>query len=233
MDGEGGRKVVLATPTYTKPHPAFLAAVEAAVPVLDSAGIDHHMTFRTGSPYISHARSAMLRKALDAEADDIIFLDHDMGFEPQDLLKLIQTEGEVISGLYRFKKDEEEYMGALVPDEQGLPIVREDGCIKAEWIPAGFLKITKEGVDRFMRAYPELCYGPRFSLSVDLFNHGAHDGLWWGEDYAFSRRWNAIGDIWIIPDLNLTHHGDKPYPGNFHQWLLRQPGGSNRLREVA
>ena len=43
--------------------------------------------------------------------------------------------------------------------------------------------------------------------SVDLFNHGAHDGAWYGEDYAFSRNWLALGgDIWIVPDLNLTHH---------------------------
>jgi hypothetical protein len=34
--------------------------------------------------------------------------------------------------------------------------------------------------------------------------------------------------VWIIPDLNLDHHGadGKVYPGNFHRYLLRQPGGS-------
>jgi hypothetical protein len=99
----------------------------------------------------------------------------------------------VVSGLYRFKKEPEEYMGSLCTDADGLPVIDGDR-IKAEWAPAGFLKVTKEAVDRFMRAYPQLCYGPRFSLSVDLFNHGAHDGLWWGEDYAFSRRWNEMGE---------------------------------------
>lgn len=226
--GEDGRSVVLATPTVRRPFPAYLEALEASIPALDAAGIKHQTVFEIGSAYISHARATMLRKALDANADDIVFIDHDLSWRPEDLVRLIQTPGDVVSGLYRFKTAPEEYMGSLLAGEDGRPIAREDGCIRAEWIPAGFMKVTKEGVDRFMRAYPELCYGPRFSMSVDLFNHGAHDGLWWGEDYAFSRRWNAMGEtIWIVPDMALTHHTtDAAYPGNFHDYLLRQPGGS-------
>lgn len=167
----------------------------------------------------------MLRKALDAKADVIVFLDYDLSWEPGDLLRLIETEGEVVSGAYRFKQAEERYMGRLCEDDQGRPIIRDDGCVKAEWIPAGFLKITATAVDRFMRAYPELTYGPLYAPLVDLFNHGAHKGLWWGEDYSFSRRWNEkCGDIWVVPDLNLTHHSKtEAFPGNFHQYLLRQP----------
>src|ERR1051325_3979882 len=60
---------------------------------------------------------------------------------------------------------------------------------------------------------------------VDLFNHGAHEGVWWGEDYAFCRNWcDAGGEIRLVPDLDITHHdGERAYPGNFHQFLLRQP----------
>lgn len=170
----------------------------------------------------------MLRKALDAKADAVVFIDHDLSWQPGDILRLLETEGEVVAGVYRFKRDEEEFMGALLPDVHCRPQVRADGCVKAHSIPAGFMKITASGVNRFMLAYPELCYGDRFALSVDLFNHGAHDGRWYGEDYAFSRRWrDKCGDIWVIPDLTLTHHTPTAaYVGNFHQYLLRQDGGS-------
>lgn len=219
-------KVVFATPTLDRPHPAYLKSLEDSVPELE--GIEHQAVFEVGNPYISAARAIMLRKALDAKADVVVFVDHDVSARPQDLRKLIDTEGDVIAGTYRFKKDEEEYMGTLIHDEAFNPVIRADGCLKADRVPAGFLKVTKEAVHKFMDAYPELCFGPRYNPSVDLFNHGAHEGLWWGEDYAFSRRWiKAGGDIWIIPDLDITHHSkDKAYPGNFHQFLLRQPGGS-------
>lgn len=175
----------------------------------------------------------MLRKAMDAEADVVVFIDHDLSFPPEALLKLIQTPGDVVAGTYRFKKAEEEYMGELLRDGDGDVRGRPDGAVVGFRAPAGFLKITKEAVDRFMRAYPELVYGPRYAPSVDLFNHGAIDGVWYGEDYAFCRRWIGCGgELWIVPDLDLTHHADDAaYPGNLHTYLRRLPGGD--LAEAA
>jgi glycosyltransferase involved in cell wall biosynthesis len=215
-------RVVFCCPCLEKPTDALVKAIEASVPALDAAGYDHKMVFEVGCPYISSARATMLRKALDAKADIIIFLDYDLSFPPEALVKLIQTQGEVVSGAYRFKMDEEKYMGRLAEDEAGRPIVRDDGCVKAEWIPAGFLKVEATAIDAFMGAYPELCFGPRYAPSVDLFNHGAHEGVWWGEDYAFSRRWRDMGgEIWVIPDLDITHHSKaSAYPGNFHKFLM-------------
>lgn len=175
----------------------------------------------------------MLRSALDAKADVIVFLDYDVSWAPGDLLKLIETEGDVVAGTYRCKTEDgptsEFYMGTWETDETGIPKGRKsDNAISAKVVPAGFLKITKEAVDAFMVAYPELCYGPMYHLSIDLFNHGVHGRLWWGEDYSFSRRWKEkCGDIWIVPDLSIDHHAkDKVYKGNLHEFLLRQPGGS-------
>lgn len=184
--------------------------------------------YEVGNPYISYARAHLTRKALDAKADTIVYIDHDLSWRPQDLLKLIEAEGQVVAGTYRYKKDEEEYMGAIHEGEDLRPQVRADGCIKAHSVPAGFLKITREGIKRFMRAYPQLIFGDALNPAIDLFNHGAIDGCWFGEDMAFSRRWNAIsGEIWLVPDLELTHHAElKSYPGNFHKFMLRQPGGS-------
>ena len=221
-------KVVLCVPTITRPYQQLLKSIEAAVPELDKAGIEHQMVSEIGNPYISQARNVMLRKALDANADQIIFLDHDISFPPDALLRLIQAEGEVVSGTYRFKKDEEDYMGCLYTDPKGFPVVRKsDGAIHAEWVPAGFLRVSANAVNTFMKAYPDLCYGLAYKPHVDLFNHGAHKGLWYGEDYAFSRNWNACGgSIWLLPNLDIAHHtSEKSYPGNYHHYLRRQPGG--------
>jgi glycosyltransferase involved in cell wall biosynthesis len=227
-------KVAFCTPTITEPHRAYIRAMEATVPALELAGIDHGLLIETGSPYISAARATLLRRALDNAADVVVFIDHDIGWGPDDMLSLIQTPGDVVAGAYRFKKSDEEYMGALALDAAGRPQGRHaDGTdtlvLRADRVPAGFLKITRAGVERFMRAYPALCYGSPINPSVDLFNHGAHEGVWWGEDYAFSRNWLACGgDLLVLPDLNLTHHSaDAAYPGNLHQFLLRQPGGAN------
>jgi hypothetical protein len=222
-------KVVFATPSLAGPTAPYIAALEKSIPVIVGAGWEEAYVQEVGCPYISHARANMTRKALDAGADVIVYLDYDLSWDPSDLLTLLEAPGDVVAGTYRFKKAEEEYMGAIFSDPFGLPLTRPDGCIKAARVPAGFLKVTRDGINRFMGAYPELLYGPHYSPSVDLFNHGAHRGTWWGEDYAFCRRWTDCGgEIWLAPNLNIAHHAaDKAYPGNYHEFLMRQPGGVN------
>lgn len=232
---ERERKVVFCTPCLARPTRPYLDSLAASVPLFEAAGIEEASVWHVGCPYISAARSLMLRKALDAGATDIVFIDYDLSWRPEDLLRLVQTEGDVVAGTYRFKKEPEEYMGRLIPNDGGTPIVREDGCIKAFCVPAGFLKVTRKAVNHFIEKYPNLLYGEKCAPHVDLFNHGAHDGVWYGEDYAFSRNWlDAGGEIWLIPDLDLDHwSGDIKYAGNFHRFLLRQPGGSEDPARLA
>lgn len=221
-------RVIFCIPTITKPYQQCLDSLEASLPLIEAAGWDHGMANSIGSPYISHARATMLRKAQDARADAIVFIDHDLSWEPQDLLALLQAPGDVVAGTYRFKHEPEEYMGKILPGIDGTPQVRSDGALLAHCVPAGFLKITRGGLAKFMFHYPQLQYIEEDTLTVDLFNHGVHNGVWYGEDYAFSRNWNEkCGQIWVLPDLNITHHTkDTAYPGNLHRYLLRQPGGS-------
>lgn len=229
-------KFVICIPTVTKPHPKTLAAIEAAIPVLDKFGFEHRMVAEIGNAYISGARGALLRKALDKldpEKDAVLFHDHDVAARPHDYVKLMGTEGLVVAGTYRYKKDETEYMGGWHTDEAGIPVHREsDGAIKGSMVPAGFLKVRVQAIDRLMLAYPELCYGPPSHPSFDLFNHGAFERVWWGEDMAFCRRWAAIGgEIWMPPDMDVDHWGydDKGKPkvweGNLARYMRSLPGG--------
>jgi hypothetical protein len=217
-------------PIVTRPHKATVESLKASVPVIEAAGWEHEMAQTIDVPYISAARASMLRAALDAKADVIVFIDYDVAWKPHDLLTLISTEGDVVAGTYRAKIDDEQYMGALEHDPVTfVPKVRADGAIASKLVPAGFLKITKECVHDFMTSYPDLCYGPLYHASVDIFNHGVHGRVWYGEDYSFSLRWKQRGgEIWTVPNLDIDHHGKdgKVYKGNLHRFLLRQPGGS-------
>lgn len=228
------KHVVFCIPIVNRPFDATLKALEASLPLVEAAGYTHGMAQIVNMPYISAARATMLRSALDAKADIVVFIDYDVSWRPEDMVKLLDTEGDVVAGTYRCKIDDEQYMGALETDSEFRPILRADGAIKSKLIPAGFLKITKEAVDAFMVSYPELCYGPQYHLAVDLFNHGVHERVWWGEDYSFARRWRERGgDIWTVPDLSIDHHTkDKVYAGNLHQFLMRQPGGSNEAEST-
>ncbi len=226
-----GIRVVMCCPTRDRPHDAWLNALERSVPILSEAGFDHQACFEIANPYISGARAGMVRRAMLKGAEIVVFLDDDVSWQPEDLVRLVQARGDVVAGTYRFKvPGDEAYMGEHAVGPDGRPIVRDDGAILMSFIPAGFLKVTRSALDRFMEAYPELVIDKDNDgfRSPDLFNHGAHKGVWYGEDYAFSRRWReAGGEIWLLPDLQLDHNGkETTWKGNYNEYLLRLPGGS-------
>jgi hypothetical protein len=228
------KKVVICTPSIGGVTAPYLKSLEESMLLLEESEWDANIVQEFGNPYISAARMIMTRKALDAKADVIVYIDYDLSWDAQDLLTLIDSEGDVVAGTYRFKTNEkEEYMGRLLVDKDDLPVVRKDGCLRAVLAPAGFLKVTKQALVTFMKAYPELVCGDPIFPQVDLFNHGARNGVWWGEDYAFCDRWGrAGGEIWTPPNINLNHHSTTTeFKGNLHEFLLKQEGGINHKGE--
>jgi hypothetical protein len=215
--------VVFCVPTLKKPYQPTLDSLRDMMPEITAAGWKSGMVSEIDNAYISAARATMCGKAIRAGATDIVFIDHDVSWPVGTMLKLLEAPGDVVGGTYRFKQDEEKYMGTLFA---GTRWVDKHGRIKMVNLPGGFLRVTRRAVKQLMRAFPELIYGRK--RDFDLFNHGAYKGVWWGEDYAFCRRWLEIGeDVWCLPDLDITHHSpEQAYPGNFHEFLMRCPGGS-------
>ena len=117
---EKKRKVVFCVPFLDRPTEPLIEALEAAIPIIKDAGWDEGTAQEVGNPYVSQARNVMLRRALDAGADVIVFLDYDLSFRPGDLLKLIETEGNVVGGTYRFRQEEEKYMGEMAKRPCGM-----------------------------------------------------------------------------------------------------------------
>lgn len=205
-----------------KPHPAFVRALKECLPIIEQNGWEHSVAIEENCPYISAARSKLIRKALDTKPDAIVFLDYDVSWTPTAMMKLLDAKGDVVAGTYRFKTEKEKYMGTLEISRNGNPLSREDGALQAYCVPAGFLKVTPDAVNKFAKHYPQLLFGPPMSPDLDMFNHGVIDGIWYGEDYAFSKRWKGCGgDIWLLPDLDICHSsGDITYAGNFHEYLM-------------
>jgi hypothetical protein len=210
-----------------KPTEPFRQSLEACLPIIEAAGWEHELVAEVNCPYISAARSKVLRKAYDGGADCIVFLDYDLGWTPESMLKLLSVKDDVVAGTYRKNSENEPYMGFFTQT------VRDDGCLKALKVPAGFLKINRFVIEKFALGYPQLLFGNPMQPELDMFNHGAIDHIWYGEDYAFSKRWCDIGgEIWVIPDLDIDHYkGGKCLKGNFHKYLLQYNEETTRERE--
>ena len=230
------KKKVVFTTLYlgSKPHPKFISSLEKCLPHIEAIGWKHEIAIEENCPYISAARSKLIRKALDTNPTVVVFLDYDVSWTPKAMVRLLEAEGDVVAGTYRYKDVKERYMGAIETGKNGNPLRRDsDGALLAYCVPAGFLKVSVAAINAFAKFHPQLLFGPPMRPDLDMFNHGVIDGVWYGEDYAFCKRWKeAGGQIWLLPDLDVDHNkGDATYCGNFHQYLLNYNGDNDEETE--
>ena len=212
----------------------FIDSLNSAGRLLKEHGYTPNKGAEFCDPYIQKARNCLVKQFLDSDNDIFFFVADDLEFKPEYVLKLIETPGDIVAGAYRTKKEPQQYPVRINQDINGRPITRKDGCISAKWVQTGFLRIRRKVFERIILEYPGLAYygikdGKKINVSHDFFPQGVKGHTWIGEDYAFCDLWGGIGgEIWIVPDLDLTHYdGDIPYFGNYHEYLKKLPGGIN------
>lgn len=229
------KNIFLAFHFYRRPEcKEFWSSLKAGVALLKSKGYTVYSSMVLGDPYIAKVRNTLAYRFLKSECDTFVFLGDDLQYKPNDLLRLIETPGDVVAGVYRIKTTKVNYPVAINRDKGGFPVVRKDGCISAKWIQTGFLRINRCVFEAIMLHYPERTFygvrdGKKINMHCDFFPQGTGilSHMWVGEDYGFCELWRGLGGkIWIIPDMDLAHYENRVgYFGNYHVHLMCQPGG--------
>jgi hypothetical protein len=224
-------KILFCIPSYRGIiYPAFKESFERGTKAVANSG--HLVAYRTfkGHSLIPLVRATIIRDFLSTQADILFMLDDDLSWGVEDMLAMINTEGDVISGAYRLKTDTVFF--PVLPykdkDKDEQMQIREDGCVRAEKVAGGFLKITRDCLTKMCKAYPEREFEDKAFDGTsklgcwDFFPVGVHNGIYQGEDYGFCRLWTEIGgEIWIYPDITFNHYSEsgKYYRGNYWQYL--------------
>lgn len=164
-------------------------------------GAGHYVAppFTINDTLVHYARNLALKRFLEGDADHLIFIDADLGWEEGALLRLIETPGDVVCGLYRTKEDGERY--PFTPQPGGIPA--PVGPIVAAG--AGFMKIqrvcAKAMVEDF--AMPFEFDGPK------------------GEDITFCERAGSLGfSVVGIADIHFEHVGPNSWAGRASDYLM-------------
>jgi choline kinase len=182
---------------------------------------------------VSRARNAAVAHFLqDEEATHLLFIDSDIIFEPEDVVKLIQAKKEVVGGMYPKKYIKWDHIKKY-PEAQrvdfpvGTSTINSEGFIETKYAPTGFLMIAKTAINRLIKSNPHLKYrndidgygtGDTF---YDLFHVGIKGGIYESEDWGFSSLWREEGEaVYIHPEVNLKHVGWHEYEGNLKKYIL-------------
>jgi len=192
---------------------------------LREKGYDTVLYLHPANIYIEKARNICVKKFLESDCTDLVFVDSDLGFDEDTIWKLFRYDKQIVGGAYPYKRDELNFP-AVVDFSHGNNCKEEStGLVYADILPTGLLRIKKEVFDAMIvnQVYPvikdvEGIY--TFFQTGILFKD---DLNYYGEDVAFSKAWKQVkGEIFIVPDINFVHVGLKRFQGNYHEWLLKR-----------
>lgn len=157
----------------------FLASVEALI-----ASQAINFTFRAlpGLAPVGFARNRAVTEFLKTDCTDLLFIDSDIGFTPDDARRIAQQDAEVVGGLYPLKQDHEtRIVVSLYPGEE---INQANGLQRVSGIGTGFLKIARSVFEK-LQPHVESYTNELGETEYDFFRHGVQDGKYFGEDIAF------------------------------------------------
>ena len=204
-------------------------------------GFDLAVVMLGNDALITRGRSAIVAKFLDnPDTTHLLFVDADISFSVEQVTRLLAFDKDFVAGLYPAKiidwnqvshkpihepLDESglAYVGALC---EGAEAKRDNGFATGIYAGTGFQLIKRGVFERMIKAYPEAKYKalhafPRPSQpSEHLYalsdcQIDPETGVYLSEDYAFCRRWRAIGgEIWLDLCSRLNHSGSYTYRGN-------------------
>jgi hypothetical protein len=210
------KPLVQATPFIAMPCYGGIP-VEAALSIMRAdreLPFPHAIQLTRGDSLVSRARNRLAADFMESvDCTHLLFIDSDVVFEPEHIVRLLSHDEAIVGGLYALKT------GAFHWCVDGILKPRQDGLVEVRHTGAGFMAVKREVFERMIEAFgPEIgytaydCEGGR--TEHDFFRVGVfHEqenkvSRLYSEDWGFCERARELGyKIYVDPKIALKHIG--------------------------
>lgn len=236
--------VMLATPCFgAMVHQAYMLSILKLLCSPVAQRVQFLLEMLGHDSLITRSRNTLLARFLARpEATHILFVDADIGFEPEQLDRMLAFDQPLVAGMYPLKVQHWDaatsarlqagetpatapllYVGEPC---QGAEAERRGEFVTGRHAGTGFMLIRRDAVERMVAAYPETRYrgidayapgaaqdSPQYALFDCLISR--ETGQYMSEDWTFCERWRSLGGrVWLDTLGRLTHVGAHDYVGN-------------------
>lgn len=215
------KKVMVGTPCYDGKISAYYAdSMLSSVILASKEQIVIRPIYLPHQAVIQYARNELLRLFLESEFDELIFIDSDQAWNPDDLIKLINSDKDFIGAPIARKSEHEMYNIKCV--ENPLDI-KEDGLMVVDAVGTGMLKLSRSCIQQVWDISQEYTMDFQKNPLRMAFEIGINDkGQTVSEDNMFCEKWQSLGGkVYIDTSINPLHIGDKVWKGNFKSYIDR------------
>lgn len=222
-----GRSIFIALPAYD-----FKVSLKLAISLAKFAqlapqhGIDVQIGSICGCSVVSRARNLLVKDFLDSPCTELLFVDSDINFEPESILRLMAWGSDpkkgVVAGVPRVRDAKATYIATLDRDEDGLTM-NGMGLVRAKRVATAFMWVARKVFEDLVAAHPERdYYEQRQDKHLNaVFDFEVTAEGYIGEDFLFCDRAREAGyEVWVDPTITLGHMGVQEYVGNFGNDVL-------------
>ncbi len=198
---------------------------------------------QAGDALVTRARQTIVAHFLEnPNATHLLFIDADIGFEPEQVVRLLEFDSDVTGAVYPVKQInwemipeavqagrsplESATLSYVIEREATREAVTRGGFVKSRYAGTGFLMIRRAALEAMIDRYPELRYthehrsddpltGSRWRSALFNCMIDPESGFYLSEDFSFCKRWTDMGgEIWVDCTSRLDHVGMMIYRGN-------------------
>jgi hypothetical protein len=200
-------KLFVAVPIYRDvPAESFMCFLK-----LDQADLPFEIKgqFLQGQSLVSRARNWLTADFLETDYTHCLWIDADIIFTPQEVVRLASHDEAIVGGFCPFKKDGELTLAAEFLLDYAPP--NERGLLPVHFMGAGFLLVRRDVFEKMLATYGDESW---FSYPVPDLGRIEHDfwrvGVYCGKD-EYSRGRYLNEDLFFQQnalDLGFTVYGD-------------------------
>ena len=233
-------KVYIAMPCYGDMKVETCVSLIDTFSALGGSGVECRFK-SVKSSLVTHGRNLLTAGFLDSGFDYMLFVDADVEFKPEAVMRMLVPEKDIICTPYRNKEDPwiSRY-SVKFKDKDNIKILEWD-LVEIEEGPAGLMLIHRRVFEKLMDKHPELKVNfnkatrekmnKEIGAVEDAINRYMYNfwdttfrldtGEWKGEDLAFCELAREAGfKIYANLDSWTTHHGSYGWKGRFGDYLI-------------
>lgn len=224
-------KILVATPAYGgQLYVGYLTNIIKLDRLCRENNIIIDYEFCFNESLITRARNTLTHKFMATDYTHLLFIDADIEFEPLDIIKLIQSEKDVIGGLYpkkcidwnNVKRNIEAGCNINdIPLSGRLPVsiilnendlnVKEE-IIETRYTGTGIFLIKRDVLDKMKEKFPNDYYNADGISYFKFFDTELKYGVYLSEDYWFCDRWREMGGkVYLLKSFRCKHWGVYAY----------------------
>lgn len=220
-----GRKIMLATTSYESPEASYTFSIQSSRQALHDAGFQTAYYLLQGNCHVDDARNDIACKFLASDCDALVFLDADVSWQPEDLVRLCQSNRDLIGGIYPHRTELGQEKVPVRMKHGAL--LEDDGTVEVEGLPTGFMKISRRCLETVAKDCESFVHENEERKLI--FQRTLMHGTRWGGDLHFCNLWRAAGGkLYADYEMVLGHAAKSVISGSLGSYVRKQTGRTLR-----